>query len=159
MLLYQRLHSLQLNEIVIALVDKPGSMLLKKVAGPKFITPWIFCQISEVMSGLFLTQCCRYGTAKKCKNLFFRYNFRAKKAQKWWKMAKFCVPLFRWPCGDFSLDLDISYWQILIPYAIGFRKFGNGLHRAIKEIYFSFIYFCRSTFFSKRIMGRKYCAN
>ena len=103
---------------------------------------------------------------KKCKILFFWYIFLAKKAQKWWKMAKFCVPLFRWPwmmtlLWFFLLDLDILYKQILIPCVIRFRKHGNGLHRAIKYVFLLviFIYCCRSAFLSKSKIWRKYCAN
>ena len=75
--------------------------------GPKFITPSIFCQTSKVMSGSFLAQCKLWNSKKNCKKNFFRY------IKKWWKIAKFCVPLFRWPwkmtLWFFLLDLDILY--------------------------------------------------
>ena len=61
----------------------------------------------------------------------------------------------------FLSDLDILYQQILIPCTIGFRKCGNGLHRAIKyEFLLLFFIQCgRSTFFSKSKILRKYGAN
>ena len=61
----------------------------------------------------------------------------------------------------FLLDLDISYQQILIPGAIGFRKFRNGLHRTLKFVLLLlfFIQCDRATFFSKSKILQKYGAN
>ena len=65
----------------------------------------------------------------------------------------------RRPCLS---DLAILYLQILIPCTIGFRKLGNGHHRAIKyEFFLLFFIQCgRSTFFSsKSKILRKYGSN